>query len=98
LSDPNGDPRSLVRDAELRRLWEDLERAREVHRDCLRGRQDLRQELLTRADVLGALEDFVAALANRHVPIPPRLQREVALLKNLAIHPIARRRLQAPPG
>jgi hypothetical protein len=92
LSDPTADAHFLVRDEDLRRLWNALDRARQVHRECLRGRQDSVLEMVTRVDVLGALEDFIGALDARKVPVPPRLQREVKILQNLTRYRTAHRR------
>lgn len=99
MSDPTGDVRAVARDEDLRRLWVLLDSARGVHRACLRGRQDAALEMLTRIDVLGALEDFIHALESRKLPVPPRLQREVKILQNLTRHATARRRrTQTPRG
>ena len=70
-------------DSELQRLRMDVERARRTHRDALRGRRDPATETSTRADVLVALENFVHALQSRQLPVPPTVQRDIALLQNL---------------
>jgi hypothetical protein len=55
-------------------------------------------EMITRGDVLGALEDFIGELETRRLPVPPRLQREVQILQNLARYASGRRRrTQVPP-
>ena len=82
----------MARDDDLRRLWDVLDRARGVHRACLRGRQDAVLETVTRVDVLGALEEFITALETRKLPVPPRLQREVKILQNLTRYASGRRR------
>lgn len=97
MSDPTGDARALARDEDLRRLWDVLDRARGLHRACLRGRQDAVLEMVTRIDVQGALEDFISALETRKLPVPPRLQREVRILQNLTRYATARRRRTQPP-
>jgi hypothetical protein len=79
-------------DEHLRQLWSVLDQARRVHRESLRGRQDSVLEMVTRIDVLGALEDFITALEDRKLPVPPPLQREVRILQNLTRYPGARRR------
>ena len=85
-------------DEDLRRLWAALDHARGVHRACLRGRQDSVLEMVTRGDVLGALEDFIGALEIRRLPVPPRLQREAQILQNLARYASGRlRRTHVPP-
>ena len=54
--------------------------------------------MVTRGDVLGALEDFIGELEIRRLPVPPRLQREVQILQNLARYASGRRRrTQVPP-
>jgi hypothetical protein len=79
-------------DERLRQLWGVLDQARQVHRESLRGRQDSMLEMVTRTDVLGALEDFITALEDRKLPVPPPLQREVRILQNLTRYPGVRRR------
>lgn len=55
-------------------------------------------EMVTRVDVLGALEDFIKTLDTLKLPVPLRLQREVQILQNLTRHPSGRRRrTPAPP-
>ena len=98
MLDPIRAARARARDEDLRRLWDVLDHARGVHRACLRGRQDSVLETITRGDVLGALEEFIGALETRRLPVPPRLQREVQILQNLARYASGRRRrAQVPP-
>jgi hypothetical protein len=54
--------------------------------------------MMTRIDVLGALEDFIRTLETLKLPVPLRLQREVQILQSLTRHASGRRRrATAPP-
>jgi hypothetical protein len=75
-------------DGELQQLLDDLKRARSSHRDALRGRVDTPHVESTRADTLVAAEAYVSALHERRLPIPPRLHRDLVILRILC----------APPG
>lgn len=79
-------------DAELHQLGAVLTHARRVHRATLRGRQDPILEMTTRADVLLALEDVIEALEVHHLPVPRRMQQEIAILRNLARYPRPKRK------
>ena len=54
--------------------------------------------MVTRGDVLGALEDFIGALEARKLPVPPRLHQEAKILQNLTGYPgMHRHRTGTPP-
>jgi len=72
-------------DAELRRLIDEVVRTRKAHRHELsRHRQATHTSIkFTRQDSLAALETYLAALQARHLPAPPTMQRDLALLRAL---------------
>ena len=73
----------MSRDTELQELFDDVLRARAVHRRLLGRRFDHTAVLLTRMDWLEALERYVVALDERRLPVPRLIHSDVEILRNL---------------
>ena len=70
-------------DDELRRMYDDIVRARADHRTTLARRWDRDAVSLTREAWLGALERYVGALDGRRLPTPRTVHADLAMLRIL---------------
>jgi hypothetical protein len=86
---PNGS--ELTGDPELQQLYDEVTRTRTEHRHELGNRVDAAVVFATREASLEALENYVAALQERHLPTPPTMHRDLKLLRMLCADARSRR-------
>jgi hypothetical protein len=82
----------MRRDLELRHLLQEVIRTKAEHRHELGKRLDPSLILSTREASLRALEAYVAALEERHLPTPPTMHRDLKLLRLLCSEARTKRR------
>ncbi|RNL77771.1 hypothetical protein [Nocardioides marmorisolisilvae] len=86
-------------DHPLERLFADIERSRQVLRHLLDSRKpgSSIQVLEAREESRAALERFVATLVAHQLPVPRRINDELALVRRLCAHARAPYRKVLPP-
>jgi hypothetical protein len=84
--------RSDLAEVSLRLLLDAVVRTRAQHSIVLRRCPTGSPEAIrTRRAALGALEHYVSALRARDLPVPPKLQRDLTMWRNLCADPKSQR-------
>jgi hypothetical protein len=78
----------------LKLLFDEVLRTRERHaRSLQRKRTGSAEVVRSRRAAMLALEDYIAALRSRELPVPPKMQRDLTMLRNLCADGVPRRTL-----
>lgn len=77
----------MTQHADLHRLLDEIKTAKLVHQRALDRHPNASMVESTRTDWRSALTTYMDALDARHLPIPPRLHRDLEILRCLGKRP-----------